>query len=293
MLEAVVQQVNRRAELMFGQPPGQVAVGSATRIGDAGKLACQHERLVAGTRQVGANPVRPAHHDHALVWAGAGVAAGQDRRALAERHEQPRERRDERGLAAAANRKIADADHRPAQPAPQVGPARVALTTPARRCRVEIAEDVESARLVGQQNEETRSAPAPFSAPPGRAARRQTTRRAGARPGPRGSCRARRGWPRPAPAPLRRGWHGAPDRRAANQRGARDRARRESESPRRCRGRPGQSRRNSPCAGQTRLACRTRRAPGYCGLQHRPGCRRRTRRWRSGRAGRARRCCRG
>ena len=56
MLEPVVQQVNRGAEMMLGEAAGQIPVGRDHHDG-AGELARQHERLVAGAREIGAKPV--------------------------------------------------------------------------------------------------------------------------------------------------------------------------------------------------------------------------------------------
>ena len=94
---------------------------------------------------------------------------------------------------------------------------------------------------------------------------------------PRGLRRARRGWPRRAPARRRRGWRAAPDPTAARA------------APSRARAAVSHLDRGAVVEERARdlrevlhvrtkddWLCRTPPARGYCGRRHRRGCRRRT-----------------
>ena len=82
VLEPVVQEVDRRAEVQLGDAPGQIAVRAdehaAFRQG-----AREHQRLVAGPREIGAQPHPVAHHRDAIVRIGSPVTAAEDRGTLA------------------------------------------------------------------------------------------------------------------------------------------------------------------------------------------------------------------
>ena len=115
------------AELPLGQRAGQVAIGRHAHDG-AGHLPRQHQRLVAGRSTVASIARAVGHDDHAVGGVGAPVAAAQDRRPLAARDQPLGEGRHDRRLAGAADREIADADHRTQQAAL---PLRLALHAPA------------------------------------------------------------------------------------------------------------------------------------------------------------------
>ena len=145
VLKPVVEDVHRRAEVMFGQTAGQVAI-ARRQDRNARQLPRQHQRLVAGAIEIGADAVGVAHDDHAVLSPPAPVAAAQDGRPLPHVQELARQARDGRRLAAAADREVADADHRTAQPSAQIGPRGVVLAPPPRDRRVEGAQHVSSSR---------------------------------------------------------------------------------------------------------------------------------------------------
>ena len=130
----------------------------------------------------------------------ARVAAGQNRRPLADRDEPRGDRRHERRLAGAAHAQVADADDGTAEPAPGARPL-----VPARRVRASRPYRVCSTRI---------SAAGPAVTARGTAARCSAAPRAAAAAGraPPASWPWRRGWPRPARGRPRRAARGAPDR---------------------------------------------------------------------------------
>ena len=139
MLKAVVEHVDRGAELGFGEDAGAIAVGTGQHD-DAGQLPRQHHRLVARHIEAGADLPRVADDDDVLRLARAAVAAAENGRLLAHLEQHPGDGGRERRLAAAADGEIADADDRVAQPLPEVGPRGVALAPPPRDRRVKAAQ---------------------------------------------------------------------------------------------------------------------------------------------------------
>ena len=104
----------------------------------AWQRAREHQRLVAGGSDIRQDARAVGHDGDARRAARARVPARQNGRALAALEQQPREVRDDRRLAAAADAEVADAD-RPGGPAgaPRRDRARTsgAATTPRRRTR--------------------------------------------------------------------------------------------------------------------------------------------------------------
>ena len=90
MLKAVVQHVNRRPQLAFGEPPGVVAV-FADDHRDARQRAGQHQRLV--TRRIDAGADRRAIRDDGDPFAppAPAIPAREDGRTFARPEEQPRD----------------------------------------------------------------------------------------------------------------------------------------------------------------------------------------------------------
>ena len=142
MLEAIVEDVDRRAELAFGERAGQIAIG-ADHHDDAGHGAREHQRLVAGRVEAGADARAVRDDRDAGRSDPAAVAAREDRGTLAARHEQAREVLDDRGLPGAADAKVADADHRTPEPLLPVGMARVPRAPPAGGGPVQSAEGLD------------------------------------------------------------------------------------------------------------------------------------------------------
>ncbi len=139
MLKAVVEHVHRGAELGFGEDAGAIAVGTGQHD-DARQLTGQHHRLVARHIQAGADLPRVADDDDFFRPARAAVAAAENGRLLTHFEEHPGDSSSKRGLAAAADGEIADADDGVAQPLPEVGPRRVPLPPPPRNRRVKAAQ---------------------------------------------------------------------------------------------------------------------------------------------------------
>ena len=135
VLKPVVEHVDRRAELVFGQAAGEIPIGRHQDRG-AGELPREHQRLVAGAIEIAADPVGVAHDHDAVDRPRSRVTAAEDRGALAHRQQLARDRRHHRRLPAAADGEIADADHRPAQPPAEIRPRGVALAAAARDRRI-------------------------------------------------------------------------------------------------------------------------------------------------------------
>src|SRR5690606_9631641 len=83
------------------------------------------------------DPAGIAHDDGAVRTFCPSVTAAQDRGALPEFHQHPRDRRGKRRLAASAGGDVADADDRTAKAPARLGVRRVPLTAPARDRGVE------------------------------------------------------------------------------------------------------------------------------------------------------------
>jgi hypothetical protein len=101
VLKAIIQQVDRRAEVMLRKPAADVPIGPGHDDRSI-QLTREHERLVAGTSKVGAEPRRVAHHYRAVHRIRSAVAAAENRRRLPHFEKQPRNRCRERRLPASA-----------------------------------------------------------------------------------------------------------------------------------------------------------------------------------------------
>ena len=82
MLKPVVQHVDGAAEVLLGEAAGEVAA-RRDQHGDPVELPREHQRLVAGAIEIGADAVRIADDDDAVGRVAAAVAAAEDGRALA------------------------------------------------------------------------------------------------------------------------------------------------------------------------------------------------------------------
>src|SRR5687767_3510139 len=136
MLKAVVQYMHGAAEPAFGDSPGRVAA-RRHQHGGSWHGARQHLRLVTGALDAGEHPAAIADNHDTLVGDLSGIAAAQDRWALAHLEQHARDFGRERRFAAAANREIADADDGRGEPPPQIGPALVVAPACARDLTVE------------------------------------------------------------------------------------------------------------------------------------------------------------
>src|SRR6266568_5712232 len=124
VLKAIVEHVDRAAEVVLGQTSGKIAAGRREH-GDAVEAPREHQRLVAGTVEIRANAVGIAHDDHAIPRVAPGVAAAQNRGPFAHLAQARRDQRGQRRLRPAADRDIADADDRAPKVALQVWTALV------------------------------------------------------------------------------------------------------------------------------------------------------------------------
>jgi hypothetical protein len=102
--------------------------------------ARQHQRLVAGPGQIAAHPFWIADHDDAVFRPRSTVPSAEDRGTLPDVQQFANDRSDQRSLPATSNREVADADDRPAQPASQLGPTAVALTSSSSNRGVKMAD---------------------------------------------------------------------------------------------------------------------------------------------------------
>jgi hypothetical protein len=139
MLKSIVQDMDRRTEMVLGEPAREIAIGTREH-GNARELSRKHERLIAGACQIGSNPLRIPDQDDPVVWVGAPVTAAQDGGALTHIEQHARNRRCQRRFASAADRKIADADHRMPEPPAKFGTGRIALAPSSRSRRIQSAQ---------------------------------------------------------------------------------------------------------------------------------------------------------
>ena len=98
VLEPIVEDVHRRAEVVLGETARQVAI-ARREDRDARQLPRQHQRLVAGPIEIRADAVGVAHDDHTVFRSPPRVAATQDRRTLAHGQQLARQARHGRRLA--------------------------------------------------------------------------------------------------------------------------------------------------------------------------------------------------
>ena len=126
MLKTIIQNVDGGAEALLGKRSGQVAV-LADEHARARQLPGEHQRLIAGARQIGAYALRIAHDDNAIVRLLPGITTAQDRWTLPHLHQHARDARGDRRLSTPADRKVPDADDRMPQPFSQVRPRAVPL----------------------------------------------------------------------------------------------------------------------------------------------------------------------
>ena len=201
VLKPVVEQVDARAELLFGEPTRQVTVG-ADEHGHAGQRAREHQRLVARRLDAGEDRRSIGHHGDAVLRRGASVAARQDGGPLAALDEQPRDGGHERRFPRAADAQVADADDGPTQPPPMGGIATVPLSTRRGRRPPRMFKTSSGCSTRNRINAPAGRDGRPRGRSP--AARDRRSRRA--------SCPWRRDWLRPARGPPRRAGRAAPDR---------------------------------------------------------------------------------
>jgi hypothetical protein len=124
---------------VFGYTSRQITIG-AREHRDAGKLTREHQWFVPGPVQIRADAFRIPDDDYAIPAIPASIAAAENGWTLAHFDEHPRDARRHWRLPAAADGKIANADHRVPQAAAKIGTARVPLTSPARHRGVESAQ---------------------------------------------------------------------------------------------------------------------------------------------------------
>ena len=117
VLEAVVEDVDRAAQLRLGEPARQVAA-AGDEHGDAVERARQHQRLVPRSIEIGADARRIADDDDAVDGGAAAVAAAENRRPLAGVAQERGRESGQRRLGTAAGGEIADTDDRPIEPTP-------------------------------------------------------------------------------------------------------------------------------------------------------------------------------
>ena len=136
VLKSVVQQVDRRTEVVLRESPAKVAIGP--RHDDRPvELMRKHQRLVSRSRQVRPHPFPVADDDGAIGRLGPRVAAAENRRSLPHLQKDPGDRRGERCLAPPPRGDVPDADDRMAETASRVGPCGVPLAPPASDCGVD------------------------------------------------------------------------------------------------------------------------------------------------------------
>ena len=75
VLKPVVEDVDGRAEVVLGHAARQIPI-RRDQHRDARKLTREHQRLVAGARQIAANPVGIAHDDDAVLLLGCARSRG-------------------------------------------------------------------------------------------------------------------------------------------------------------------------------------------------------------------------
>src|SRR5438105_4023316 len=109
MLKPIVEDADRRPEMLLGEEARDVAV-RGDEHGDAGHVPRQQLRLVAGSRHRLEHAGAVADDEHAFRRVAAGVATREDHGTLAVIAQQTRQRLDHRRLARAADGEIADAD---------------------------------------------------------------------------------------------------------------------------------------------------------------------------------------
>jgi len=109
MLKSIVKNVDRGAQVQFGDTTGEEAIGRDDH-GDVRQRARQHQWLVAGATEIGTEARPVAHDGDPVVRCRARVAAAQDRGPMAGLEQPARNKRRQRRLAAPARRKAADAD---------------------------------------------------------------------------------------------------------------------------------------------------------------------------------------
>ena len=114
MLESVVEQVHVAPEPCLGQPSREVPV-RRDEDGHAWQLTREHQRFVAGAREISEDGSSIADDHHAVRDIRTTVSARQDRRMPAALEQPRREVRDQRRLAAAAHGEVSDADDRLAE----------------------------------------------------------------------------------------------------------------------------------------------------------------------------------
>jgi hypothetical protein len=124
------------AQRVFGESTRKESSG-ANEHGHSRQGARQHERLVAGMRDVGQDrgPVR--HDRHSRRDCAATVSSSENGWTLTPIAKPARELGDDGRFATTADAEISHADHRPAKSQPALGMSGVPATPPASRGRVD------------------------------------------------------------------------------------------------------------------------------------------------------------
>jgi len=141
VLKTIVQDVNCRAEMMLGEAPGEVPILTHEHA-DARELSREHQRFVTRSPQIASNPGGVPDDDDAFNGLLTTVATAQDRRAFPRVPQHACDAGRNRRFASTTHGKIADADHRAAQPPAKLGNTSVALPPTTRCGSVERAEHV-------------------------------------------------------------------------------------------------------------------------------------------------------
>src|SRR4051812_15397931 len=106
--------MDRASELTLGERSREMPIGGDDHR-HSGKRPRQHLRLITRPLDRFEHALAVTDHQHTIFVSAAAVTPAEDRRALASFEHQTRECRDDRRLSAAADDKVADADHRLAE----------------------------------------------------------------------------------------------------------------------------------------------------------------------------------
>ena len=144
VLKPIVEHVDIAPEPPLRQPAAEVAI-RRDDDDDAGQVAGEHQGLVAGGGELGAHASAIAHDQGAVGHVLPAVASREHRGTTSRSVQHAREQLDDRRLAAAAHREVADADHRPGQTPAALRPGRVEPAAGTGQMGVEEAQQITSA----------------------------------------------------------------------------------------------------------------------------------------------------
>ncbi len=156
MLKAVVEHMHRAAVVALRHKAGLVAAGT-DQNGDTGQATGHDLGFVAADLDRHAHAVTVADHGHLPAGRAARVATAQNRGVFAGLPERRGERDDQRRLAAAADREVADADDRALEPARQRRAFPVACAAAGRHPSVEGAEHTKTGHRCARRQCTTRN----------------------------------------------------------------------------------------------------------------------------------------